>query len=124
MIDKSKLFQEAFELIRNPKTFTTGASARMKGRQRCPSTDKKAVAWCSLGALQKAVETPIDYQDKLEYNERINFSSELYGKLYREFNAGNSDEEQKSLITINDTYPHDFIVKAWETVGKTNGWLK
>lgn len=44
---------KAWELLEDPKKWTTGAYARLEDGQTCSSYNPAATCWCTLGAIRK-----------------------------------------------------------------------
>lgn len=53
-------FLAAWELVRNPETWTSGAYARDRAGGECGWSNPEAVCYCSLGALARIAQDDTD----------------------------------------------------------------
>lgn len=115
---KKQAFLNAFELIKNPDTFTVKAAARTSDGETCDPSAPDAVCWCSLGAAFK-VATPYKHINGEHYSK---FVDNLLIDLDKE--ACKFDNGILDITDFNDIHPHEDVIKVWESVGRKNRWIK
>jgi hypothetical protein len=108
-MDNREVFQKAFAIIKNSKSWCKEFYARRGNGDPCESFNPQARAWCSVGALEHASG---------------DFVFELSNPtILEELNAEAYKLAKCPIIEYNDLYTHSAVVKLWTTVGERNGWL-
>lgn len=98
-----EIFTEAFALVRDERTWTTGTQARNRMGREVRPRSPEAVCWCSVGAINRF------------------WNSENTDERYAVIIA--LESEVDAIAKFNDTHTHAEVVAAWERAGKAKGWL-
>lgn len=118
MSDKTakQVFNEALDLIRDPKRWTQGAMARdHDGLSLAAGDDTASVCWCSEGAVEHVCNTfYVDYEDEEKSEVLVMAALD---------NAALLDHEE-NIHSFNDNHTHSEVIALWEKVGREKGWLE
>lgn len=102
------IFNKAFNLVKNPKTFTTGVLARNASGESVLPESEQAVCWCSFGAIDKA-SAGYGFMEKSTLKNLMKENVEY--------------KTNKTLSSFNDTESHEKVVEFWEEIGKKYEYL-
>lgn len=106
-MNEKELFNKAYNLVKNKKTWMQKWFAKDSNGNDCRGMSPDAVCWCSIGALEKFM--PDTYSNPVYANVLAAFAKHL--------------PINRTLSAFNDRMPHDTVVALWLQVGKTEGWL-
>lgn len=115
-------FLNAYRLLLNPITYTTGCFARdNKGRPVSP-TDPEATSWCSFGAINKEI-TP--YFTPTLDNTKKGFARLVVDDLTKEAHARYPECKGQSFPYMHDeVLTPEQVLDIWKAVGQKHGWIK
>lgn len=113
MKDAKTIFNEALDLIRDPKRWTQEAFGRTQdGTPVMHVIDWPVVCWCSMGALEQVGGVTTFRGDK-----QVALVVQQLSEAARSLGGHNID-------SFNDNHTHPEVIALWEKVGREQGWME